>query len=168
MRFLLKIICLCVFNLSAMQLQAKDNMDLFDNNFLVKDIVIVSSQSCNKEISDDFKSFAHEKLIDIFKVGKEDIIKQEHGDYASIIMPFKVTRLEFEKFIKKENTLEKYDQYRLIVLALHTYLENHNSCLLGFGVLPEVWDGNNWLRIVSNKDLEISMMSDYMDQKHRK
>ena len=167
MRFLLKIICLCVFNLSATQLKAKDNMDAFDNNFLVKDIVIALFESCNKQISNDFKSFAHEKFINVFKVENEEIITQDNGDYASIIKPFKVSKSEFEKYIKKENTLEKHGQYRLIVLALYMNLEKQNSCLLGFGVLPEVWDGNNWLRLVSNKDLEISMMSEYVDQKFR-
>ena len=43
-----------------------------------------------------------------------------------------------------------------------------DTCLLGFGIFPEGWDGKNWIRFKSNKKLESRFLEDYLNSENLK
>ena len=144
------------------QVIAEDQIEPFDNNFVIQDIYVVKDDFCDIETQMNFKSFAKKQFQQHFNKLSADLIQYDHDDYAIFIKPFD---LPFEDLLPFTTLDNNYSRYRLIVMAMYPEVME-NSCMLGFGIFPEAWDGERWIRFKSNKQLEKKLFKDYLEEQN--
>ena len=143
---------------------AEELIEPFDNNFIMQDIHAVKEESCTAETRMNFKVFAESQFQLRFNKTPAYLIQTDHGDYAVFIKPFD---LAYEDVLPYADPRDDYSRYRLIVMALYPEFAE-NACLLGFGIFPEGWDGERWIRFKSNKRLEAVLLQDYLKLQNKR
>ena len=149
---------------APLQAGAGELIEPFDNNFIMKDIHVVREESCTAETRMNFKAFARKQFQQRFNKMPADLIQTDHDDYALFIKPFDLSYKEVLPYADPHND---YNRYRLIVMALYPEF-TQDDCLLGFGIFPEGWDGERWIRFKSNKRLEAVLLEDYLQQQNKR
>lgn len=154
-----------ILSICSLQIGAQEVNEPFDNNFLVKDGHFLKHDSCTSETLLEFKSFSKATFLKHFNKSETDLIIDKGGDNWFFIKPFDIS---YEEFLTYTNPQPNdFQRYRLVMLALYApVLED--TCLLGFGIFPEGWDGKDWIRFKSNKKLESIFLEDYLNSDNLK
>lgn len=154
-----------ILSICSLHIGAQEVSEPFDNNFLIKDGHFMKHDSCTDKTLLEFKSFSKAQLFKHFNKNETDLIITKGGDEWFFIKPFDISYKDLLTYTNLESN--DFKRYRLVVLALYTPVIE-DTCLLGFGIFPEGWDGKNWIRFKSNKKLESSFLEDYINSKNMK
>lgn len=151
-----------ILSICSLKIGAQEVSEPFDNNFLVKDGHFLKHGSCTSETLLEFKSFSKATFLKHFNKNETDLIISKGGDDVFFIKPFDISYKEFITYTNPQPN--DFQRYRLMMLALYApVLED--TCLLGFGIFPEGWDGKNWIRFKSNKRLKSSFLEEYLNSR---
>ncbi|ENU19188.1 hypothetical protein F994_02044 [Acinetobacter bohemicus ANC 3994] len=154
-----------ILSICSLHIWAQELSEPFDNNFIMKDGYFMKKDVCTSDTLLDFKSFSIAQFLKHFNKNQTDLITTDSGDDALFIKPFDISYNNLLTYTNPQPN--DFNRYRLIVMALYTpVLED--TCLLGFGIFPEGWDGKNWIRFKSNKKLESKFLEDYLNSENLK
>lgn len=143
----------------SLSIVAKEVIEPFDNHFIMQDTHFMIKDQCTTATRMEFKAFATEQLLKRLNKTSADIMSNEDTDIFLFLKPFDIPYTRLSDYATSQTDV--YARYRLVVMVMYIPFEK-NSCMLGFGVFPEGWDGTNWTRFKSNKQLESLLLQDYV------
>ena len=155
----------------SLSIVAKEVIEPFDNHFIMQDTHFMIKDQCTTATRMEFKAFATEQLLKRLNKTSTDIMtfedltisgdikSNENTDIFLFLKPFDIPYTRLSDYATSQTDV--YTRYRLVVMVMYIPFEK-NSCMLGFGVFPEGWDGTNWTRFKSNKQLESTLLEDYV------
>lgn len=154
-----------ILSICSLQIGAEEVSEAFDNNFLVKDGHFLKHNACTSETLLEFKSFSKATFLKHYNKNEKDLIISKEGDDGFFIKPFDISYKDLLTYTDPQPN--DFQRYRLVILALYAPVLK-DTCLLGFGIFPEGWDGKNWIRFKSNKILESIFLEDYLNSENVK
>ena len=156
-----KKVILVVFATCCISLHANSEVEYFDNNFEVKDMHFIMDDACSSDTRITFKKFSKSVFLANFRISEDDLITTDNKDYGLFIKPYEISKNEINYFTSRD--IADFIKYRLLIFAFYPEIES-KLCMLGFGVFPEAWDGNKWIRFDSNKKIEESFLQKYIKE----
>lgn len=156
-----KKVILVAFATCCISLHANSEVEYFDNNFEVKEMHFIIDDTCSSDTRVAFKKFSKSVFLSNFKISEDDLITTDNKDYGLFIKPYEISKNEIDYFTSRD--IADFVKYRLLIFAFYPEIES-KLCMLGFGVFPEAWDGNKWIRFESNKKIEESFLQKYIEE----
>ncbi len=150
------------FTTYCINLHGNTEVEYFDNNFEVKDMYFIMDDACSSDTRATFKKFSKSVFLANFKISEDDLITTDNKDYGLFIKPYEISKSEIDYFTSRN--IADFIKYRLLIFAFYPEIES-KLCMLGFGVFPEAWDGNKWIRFESNKKIEENFLQKYIKEK---